>query len=224
MPDTAAARETSLSDRRSETRTRAIRRPRSSPRSTRANLARAGLEAFAAHGFEGASTRDIANTAGVPQGLVRHHFGSKEGLFRAVVTDGVTALLEQLDAEAEREPLTVSTWVRCMPQHVQLLRVGAHALLGPGALRDFTLGQAAPVWERLRALQRRAEGSSATDDRLVMWLGASLALPMFASAIEPEDRDPLRQRNTLHAWLTERAPSAPSGPFSLRAARSRLRG
>jgi AcrR family transcriptional regulator len=40
---------------------------------------------FVQRGYYGSSLRDIALAAGVPQALVSYHFGSKEGLFRAVV-------------------------------------------------------------------------------------------------------------------------------------------
>jgi TetR/AcrR family transcriptional regulator len=48
-------------------------------------LLKAGQSAFARHGFEGASLRGIAATAGVDPGLAAHHFGSKEALWEAVV-------------------------------------------------------------------------------------------------------------------------------------------
>lgn len=44
----------------------------------------AALAAFAEHGFHGANMRDIAGRAGVSQGLVHHHFGSKEALWNFV--------------------------------------------------------------------------------------------------------------------------------------------
>ncbi|HEV2377631.1 MAG TPA: TetR family transcriptional regulator [Streptosporangiaceae bacterium] len=46
----------------------------------RARIRDAALALFADRGTEGASVRDIAHAAGVSAGLVRHHFGSKEGL------------------------------------------------------------------------------------------------------------------------------------------------
>ena len=46
----------------------------------RARIRDAALRLFAERGIDGASIRDIARAAGVSGGLVRHHFGSKEGL------------------------------------------------------------------------------------------------------------------------------------------------
>ncbi len=49
---------------------------------TRARIVEAAIQAFAERGFHGASTRDIATRAGVNQGLITHHFGSKDALWR----------------------------------------------------------------------------------------------------------------------------------------------
>ena len=46
----------------------------------RARIRDAALQHFAEEGFTRATIRDIASTAGVSPGLVRHHFGSKDSL------------------------------------------------------------------------------------------------------------------------------------------------
>jgi TetR/AcrR family transcriptional regulator len=53
---------------------------------TRASILHAALDAFAADGFEGASTRQIAAKAGVHHGLIKYHFTSKDLLWREAVT------------------------------------------------------------------------------------------------------------------------------------------
>jgi TetR/AcrR family transcriptional regulator len=63
-------------------------------------LLRAGQSAFARHGFEGASLRKIAASAGVDPALVAHHFGSKEAFWKAVVNRLVEHLVPML-AELE---------------------------------------------------------------------------------------------------------------------------
>ena len=40
---------------------------------------------FGRHGYEATTARKIAQEAGVPAGLINYHFGSKEGLYRAVL-------------------------------------------------------------------------------------------------------------------------------------------
>jgi AcrR family transcriptional regulator len=46
----------------------------------RARIRDAAIDLMAERGIGGATIRDIAQAAGVSSGLVRHHFGSKEGL------------------------------------------------------------------------------------------------------------------------------------------------
>ncbi|MFO1115412.1 MAG: TetR/AcrR family transcriptional regulator [Beijerinckiaceae bacterium] len=53
----------------------------------RERILEAAFEEFAERGFEGASTRSVAAKAGVQHPLVTYHFGSKEGLWKAVVTN-----------------------------------------------------------------------------------------------------------------------------------------
>ncbi|MFC7644136.1 helix-turn-helix domain-containing protein [Streptosporangium lutulentum] len=49
----------------------------------RARIRDAAMLHFGEHGFERATIREIAATAGVSSGLVRHHFGSKQELREA---------------------------------------------------------------------------------------------------------------------------------------------
>lgn len=51
---------------------------------TKAALVDAALEEFAAKGYAGTGVREVAERAGVSKDLIAYHFGSKEGLYRAV--------------------------------------------------------------------------------------------------------------------------------------------
>ncbi|MBR8641376.1 TetR/AcrR family transcriptional regulator [Streptomyces tuirus] len=67
----------------------------------RARLRQAALRLFARDGFEATSVRSVAAAAGVSAALVRHHFGSKEGLRTAVddfVLRSFGTALDELDA------------------------------------------------------------------------------------------------------------------------------
>ncbi|MBS0519620.1 MAG: CerR family C-terminal domain-containing protein [Proteobacteria bacterium] len=52
---------------------------------TRRRILQTALEVFAAEGYEGASTRLLAERAGVNLPAIQYYFGSKEGLYRAVI-------------------------------------------------------------------------------------------------------------------------------------------
>ena len=50
---------------------------------------------FGEYGFDGASMRQLAEAAGVPLALVSYHFGSKEGVYRAVFERRAPVVVEQ---------------------------------------------------------------------------------------------------------------------------------
>lgn len=52
---------------------------------TRRRILETALEIFATEGYEGASTRHLAERAGVNLPAIQYYFGSKEGLYRAVI-------------------------------------------------------------------------------------------------------------------------------------------
>lgn len=52
------------------------------------NILQAALMLFALEGFNATSTSRIAKEAGVSEGLIFRHFGSKEGLLQAVLDEG----------------------------------------------------------------------------------------------------------------------------------------
>lgn len=54
------------------------------PAATRLRILTAAEIEFADHGFDGVSVRQIALRAEVPVALINYHFGSKEGLYRAI--------------------------------------------------------------------------------------------------------------------------------------------
>lgn len=63
---------------------------------TRARIVVTALKLFGEHGFDGASTRDIATAAGVNAPALQYYFDSKEGLFTACVEHIVDRIWEQL--------------------------------------------------------------------------------------------------------------------------------
>jgi TetR/AcrR family transcriptional regulator len=59
--------------------------PRTSSSGTRAAIMAAAVTEFADKGYDGARVDDIALHGGVNKNLIYHHFGSKDGLFEAVL-------------------------------------------------------------------------------------------------------------------------------------------
>ncbi len=61
---------------------------------TRRRILETALDLFAAQGYEGTSTRQIAEGAGVNLPAIQYYFGNKEGLYRAII-DGIAADTER---------------------------------------------------------------------------------------------------------------------------------
>ena len=77
---------------------RAVRRPSAVVRGLLLDSAR---RLFAARGYAGASTREIATEAGVNEALIFRHFGNKVGLFRAAVVEPFRELIDDFVDEWE---------------------------------------------------------------------------------------------------------------------------
>lgn len=60
---------------------------RTSSSDTRAELIKAAKSVFARHGYEGATVKEIADTASVNVSMVSYYFESKEGLYRACLEE-----------------------------------------------------------------------------------------------------------------------------------------
>lgn len=63
----------------------ATRKRRRDPAASRERLLRAGLKLFASRGPDGVSVEAIAGEAGLNRRMLYHYFGSKDGLYAAVV-------------------------------------------------------------------------------------------------------------------------------------------
>src|SRR5262245_32065665 len=97
-------------------------------KATREKIIKAASRAFARNGYDGASIRTIVAAADVNQAAINYHFGSKDGLYRAVLQAALLALMNDDGA-----------------------RPGEGALSREAALRRFLRQQAAADDLRRRA-------------------------------------------------------------------------
>jgi TetR/AcrR family transcriptional regulator len=112
-----------------------VRRPRNNQKrgdDVRERVLQAALECFGVFGFEGTSTRAVAERAGVSHTLVLYHFGSKDDLWTATMAgalDGyITSVAENLD-NADGRPAAevlkrfIEQFVRLSAEFPQIHRI-----------------------------------------------------------------------------------------------------
>jgi AcrR family transcriptional regulator len=147
----------------------------------RARIRDAAMRHFAEQGFERATIRGIAETAGVSSGLVRHHFGSKEAL-RNACDEHVLRIVRRLNEETwgafEAGDLGRVSAAR-VPMG-QFNRYIARSLIdgGSGELFD-EIARLGEAW--IRAFDARREDEPDTDPRVRAAVVSAwgLALPMM---------------------------------------------
>ncbi len=143
--------------------------------STRDRIRAKSLEIFADLGFEGATTRKIAEGAGINVGLIKYYFGSKEQLWQeaadlafaemhealggTLAELGQLATMDQLQQVARKFALFVA-------QHPGAVRLMQDAGTHDGhRMRWLVDKHLRPVYERLRAgiVERQDAGSFPRD-------------------------------------------------------------
>ena len=125
--------------------------PRRRSDATRAAILTAARERFAADGYERATVRAIAQDAGIDPSMVMRYYGSKEGLFAAVID--VELVLPDLaeipvdDVGAVLVGHFLDLWERDSVLQT-LLRVGVTNEAGAERMRGVFSGQILPLAER----------------------------------------------------------------------------
>ncbi len=128
---------------------------------TQQKLLDAALEAFSENGFQGTSTRNIAERAGVHHPLITYHFKNKEELWRAaadrIFTDFNRALASAAEAQAGECPKARMS---------ALIRAYVHYAAGQPALHKIMVQEASRPSQRLD------------------WLISTHIRPLFDAAVE----------------------------------------
>ncbi|MEK6744419.1 MAG: TetR/AcrR family transcriptional regulator [Nitrospirota bacterium] len=100
--------------KRKPTRSAAGRRPKSTKpdQDSRAAILKAARSVFARRGFEGATTREVAEVARVNNAMIYYHFKDKVELYRSVLADSFTAFDRIWEHEIFRSPATTREKVK----------------------------------------------------------------------------------------------------------------
>lgn len=180
------------------TETRPPRRRRSRA-DIRDRLLDAALVEFGAKGFDGASTRAIAERADAHQPQINYHFASKEALWFAAVDhlfgllaqvlDGITVPeSDDIDAQATRFAETIRRFVHFAAAHPELNQIMVHeATAATERLTWITNRHVRPLYELERTAWRqlRDAGIAAPiDDAMIHYVLVGAASLPFVNAAE----------------------------------------
>jgi AcrR family transcriptional regulator len=194
-------------------------------KATREKILKAAARAFARDGYEGASIRAIVGAAEVNQAAINYHFGSKEGLYRAVLQTALRALMSDDDApqsaKLSREAALrrfVRRQLRPMTARDELsdyARIFNWETLRPSPVfRKFMAREVAPFLAGVTELVRRFLPGKATDKEVVigaLWLfgqcsifvrnAGQLASPPFQ--LEIDERFVDRLADMIACWAAD---------------------
>jgi len=111
---------------------------------TRSRLIEAGIDVFGERGYEGASTRLLAERAGVNLASIRYYFNGKEGLYTAVV--------EHIALHAKKTAAPVLSEIQRRLKAGEVSTLAARSMLADllGTIVDFIVGSPfAPRFARI---------------------------------------------------------------------------
>ena len=166
----------------------------------RERLIEAALIEFATHGFDGASTRKIAGSAGAHQPQINYHFDSKEDLWKASLTHLFELLSSDL-AGPDIAPLSDADMARGLAsrirrlidfaaRHPELNRIMVHESTSPGPRLEWLVenlvepyySSLQPLWKRLV----KAGIAAPIDPRLIHHVLLGAVSLVFVNAHELE--------------------------------------
>jgi AcrR family transcriptional regulator len=125
---------------------------------TRRTILVAALHIFARQGFEATGMRDIADAAGTTHSLIRHHFGSKEGVWQAVVSEAFHEFAHVLNASVQpnsivsNEPAAqlqriVRAFLQVCARSPEIIQLLLHEGTVESARLEYVMKQAEPLEE-----------------------------------------------------------------------------
>jgi AcrR family transcriptional regulator len=159
---------------------------------TRARILQAAFTVLSRQGYENTSVKDIAEEAGVAQGLVHYHYKSKQQLVLAVlefvcqkVELGVEDEAGALEAFAQtKQMLKESRATNSL--YVQLIGISLHDPVIGGGVRDFIRSERTGIEEKARQVlaARGSDTAAARGVAAVVW--AAILGIMIQNLVDPD--------------------------------------
>jgi TetR/AcrR family transcriptional regulator len=160
---------------------------------TRTNLIVAARSVFARKGFDGASVREITREASANLGAITYHFGSKRGLYEAVLDAGLRPLAERVRSVVAGEGTAHERMAGVVVAYFDHLAL--HPDLPHLLMQEIAAGKPPPevlleivggVIKSIGSLQREGEddGSIRAGDPMLTALSV-IAQPIYLTLVSP---------------------------------------
>jgi len=161
---------------------------------TKQDILSAATSLFANKGYEATSLREVAKEAGLTHGIIRHHFGSKFEIWKAISQ----AVLEQyaekmlpiiIEASQSNDPLAslkqvVTTFIQVTTEHPDLVQLAAREGNQKTERSDYFRDQFELLHGQISTLFERAKKDcprlqSHTNDSFFLFLLSLTAFPLM---------------------------------------------
>jgi|KBSMisStaDraftv2_1062788.scaffolds.fasta_scaffold00109_31 AcrR family transcriptional regulator len=111
----------------------------------------AALELFGKQGYEGTSIRDICQEANVNLAMVNYYFGSKEGLFAAMIERKASAIKDRLQELVNNETMTPQEKIDSVIERY-VDRLFSHRGFSLTMMRELSKDQRQPLHEAISSI------------------------------------------------------------------------
>ncbi len=115
---------------------------------------------FALKGFNGATTQEIADLAGLPKANIHYYFKTKKDLYNAVLEDVVVLWKKEADAfnQAEDPAVAISDYIRSKMEYSFTRPLGSKVwaneiIHGAPVLGNEKLARLLNIWEKRKTIQ-----------------------------------------------------------------------
>lgn len=161
---------------------------------TKKKILTAALEVFAREGFPDARLRDIAARAGATHNLIRHHFGSKDDLWKAVVDDGLRMRQKRLkqivDSGQSMNPVDlfkklIRSHVVFVTEHAELIKILMQSNSRTSPHLDYIIAKEQGIMDVtgpiFRKVQERGYFKGFDPDSFTVYMRALVEAPIATS-------------------------------------------
>jgi AcrR family transcriptional regulator len=161
----------------------------------------AAAAVFAEHGFDAATTREVAERAGCSEGLIHRNFGGKRGLLLALLESRARATEDAYTPPADRDLVGVvrtilvgqidAMWERRDIMRVNVSQACIDTEVGELVARRLNEVRVAQITDVLSALQEAGQISGSADIYAVAHslAGLGFALGFWAQVVFAQGRD-----------------------------------